>query len=93
MLVKLQTKILESGFYWPTLFRGAHNFVKPCDRCQRTRNIVKRDEMSQNFVIVCEIFGIRVIDFMGPLPTSKGNRYILVVVDMHLNRLKLKLCL
>ncbi|GJS70765.1 reverse transcriptase domain-containing protein [Tanacetum coccineum] len=30
---------------------------------------------------VCEIFDVWGIDFMGPFPSSKGNKYILVAVD------------
>ncbi|KAJ9561319.1 hypothetical protein OSB04_006479 [Centaurea solstitialis] len=29
-------KVLESGFYWPTIFKDAHTLVKACDACQRT---------------------------------------------------------
>ncbi|KAK6162677.1 hypothetical protein DH2020_002518 [Rehmannia glutinosa] len=28
-------KVLQSGFYWPTLFKDCYAFVKTCDRCQR----------------------------------------------------------
>ncbi|KAL4273433.1 hypothetical protein GQ457_13G016260 [Hibiscus cannabinus] len=38
-------KILQSGFYWPTLFKDAHAFGKACDRCQRKGNISRRNEM------------------------------------------------
>nr|GEV29037.1 DNA-directed DNA polymerase [Tanacetum cinerariifolium] len=41
----------------------------------------KRDEMPQNTIQVCEIFDIYGIDFLGPFPSSKGNKYILVAVD------------
>nr|GEZ48134.1 reverse transcriptase domain-containing protein [Tanacetum cinerariifolium] len=41
----------------------------------------KIDEMPQNSIQVCEIFDIWGIDFMGPFPSSKGNKYILVAVD------------
>nr|GEU86725.1 reverse transcriptase domain-containing protein [Tanacetum cinerariifolium] len=41
----------------------------------------RRDEMPQNSIQVCEIFDVWGIDFMGPLPSSRGNKYILVVVD------------
>nr|GEU57368.1 DNA-directed DNA polymerase [Tanacetum cinerariifolium] len=41
----------------------------------------KRYEMPQNTIQVCEIFDIWGIDFMGPFPSSKGNKYILVAVD------------
>ena len=32
-------KVLQSGFYWPTMFKDAHAFVTTCDRCQHTGNI------------------------------------------------------
>ncbi|GKB13171.1 reverse transcriptase domain-containing protein [Tanacetum coccineum] len=37
--------------------------------------------MPQNAIQVCKIFDIWGIDFMGPFPSSKGNKYILVAVD------------
>ncbi|XP_058784125.1 uncharacterized protein LOC131658893 [Vicia villosa] len=36
-------KVLQSGLYWPTLFKDAQSIVKECDRCQRTGNISKRN--------------------------------------------------
>ena len=32
-------KVLQLGFYWPSLFKDAHLFAKSGDRCQRTGNI------------------------------------------------------
>nr|GEW31884.1 DNA-directed DNA polymerase [Tanacetum cinerariifolium] len=43
--------------------------------------ISQRDEIPQNSIQVCEIFDVWGIDFMGPFPSSKGNKYILVAVD------------
>ncbi|GJR55767.1 reverse transcriptase domain-containing protein [Tanacetum coccineum] len=43
--------------------------------------ISQRDEMPQNAIQVCEIFDVWGIDFMGPFPSSRGNKYILVAVD------------
>nr|GFA77275.1 reverse transcriptase domain-containing protein [Tanacetum cinerariifolium] len=37
--------------------------------------------MPQNSIQVCKIFDIWGIDFIGPFPSSKGNRYILVAID------------
>ncbi|GJX87874.1 reverse transcriptase domain-containing protein [Tanacetum coccineum] len=51
------------------------------DICQRQGKITQRDEMPQNSIQVCEIFDIWGIDFMGPFPSSRGNKYILVAVD------------
>ncbi|GJT38411.1 reverse transcriptase domain-containing protein [Tanacetum coccineum] len=43
--------------------------------------ILNRDEMPSNAIQVCEIFDLWGIDFMGPFPSSRGNKYILVAVD------------
>ncbi|GJY60435.1 reverse transcriptase domain-containing protein [Tanacetum coccineum] len=40
-----------------------------------------KDEMPQNAIQVCEIFDVWGIDFMGPFPSSRGNKYILVAID------------
>nr|GEZ23158.1 DNA-directed DNA polymerase [Tanacetum cinerariifolium] len=42
---------------------------------------LRKDEMRQNVIQVCENFDVWDIDFMGPFPSSRGNRYILVTVD------------
>ncbi|GJU20672.1 reverse transcriptase domain-containing protein [Tanacetum coccineum] len=42
-------KVFDSGFYWPTIYKDAHELVKSY--------------------------------FMGPFPSSRGNKYILKAVD------------
>nr|GEV08883.1 reverse transcriptase domain-containing protein [Tanacetum cinerariifolium] len=74
-------KVFDSGFYWPTIYKDAFELVKNCDSCQRQGKISQKDEMPQNTIQVCEIFDLWGIDFMGPFPNSKGNKYILVAVD------------
>ncbi|GJV99642.1 reverse transcriptase domain-containing protein [Tanacetum coccineum] len=51
-------KVLDSGFYWPTIIKEAHTLVRLCDACQKTGNISKCDEMPLNNIQVCEIFDI-----------------------------------
>ncbi|KAJ9566726.1 hypothetical protein OSB04_002692 [Centaurea solstitialis] len=74
-------KVIESGFYWPMIFKDAHALIKSCDACQRAGNITKKDEMPQQSISVIEVFDVWGIDFMGPFPDSKGNKYILMAVD------------
>ncbi|GJV26606.1 reverse transcriptase domain-containing protein [Tanacetum coccineum] len=74
-------KVFDSGFYWPTIYNDAHKLVKNCDSCQRQGKISQRDEMPQNYIQLCEIFDVWGINFMGPFPSSRGNKYILVAVD------------
>ncbi|CAN6723534.1 unnamed protein product [Malus baccata var. baccata] len=74
-------KVLECGFYWPTIFRDARTFCLTCDRCQRMGNISVKDQMPQNPILSVEIFDVWGIDFMGPFPSSHGFLYILLAVD------------
>ncbi|GKB06838.1 reverse transcriptase domain-containing protein [Tanacetum coccineum] len=63
-------KVFDSGFYWSTIYRDAHDMVKSCDSCQCQGKISQKDEMPQNAIQVCEIFDVWGIDFMGPFPSS-----------------------
>jgi len=61
--------------------KDAEEFVRLCDACQRMGNISSKNEMPQNLIQILEIFDVWGIDFMGPFPTSNGNKYILVAID------------
>nr|GEU60483.1 reverse transcriptase domain-containing protein [Tanacetum cinerariifolium] len=74
-------KVFDSGFYWPTIYRDAQDLVKNYDVCQCQGKISQRDEMPQNSIQMCEIFDVWGIDFIGPFPSSRGNKYILVAVN------------
>ncbi|GJS36677.1 reverse transcriptase domain-containing protein [Tanacetum coccineum] len=74
-------KVFDAGFFWPTIYKDAYELVKNCDPCQHQGKFLQRDEMPQNSIQVCEIFDVWGIDFIGPFPSSRGNKYILVAVD------------
>ncbi|GJY59794.1 reverse transcriptase domain-containing protein [Tanacetum coccineum] len=74
-------KIFESGFYWPTIFKDAARYIRNCDACQRAGNISSHNQIPLTNIIVSEVFDIWGIDFMGPFPSSRNNKYILVAVD------------
>jgi hypothetical protein len=78
---RIAPKVLQSGFYWPSLFKDAFLFCSSCDRCQRTSNISSRNQMPLQNILVVELFDVLGIDFMGPFPNSYENLYILVGVD------------
>ncbi|KAL4361384.1 hypothetical protein GQ457_04G020110 [Hibiscus cannabinus] len=75
------SKVLQSGLYWPTLHRDAQLFCQQCDRCQRTGNISRRNEMPLQNILEVELFDVWGIDFMRPFPSSFGNLYNLLAVD------------
>ncbi|CAN6577121.1 unnamed protein product [Malus baccata var. baccata] len=72
-------KVLESGFYWPTLFKDARTFCITCDRCQKIGTISAKDQMPQTPIFNVEIFDVWGMDFMGQFPPS--FTYILLAVD------------
>ena len=74
-------KVLQSGFYWPSLFKDAHQFVSTCEKCQRMGNISRKDEPPMHPILEVELFDLWGIDFMGPFPASYSNLYILLAVD------------
>ncbi|GJW38839.1 reverse transcriptase domain-containing protein [Tanacetum coccineum] len=64
-----------------SLPQWTHRGTSWCKSHRQKGKISQRDEMPQNSIQVCEIFDVWGIDFMGPFPSSKGNKYILVAVD------------
>ena len=41
-------KVLQAGFYWPSLFKDAYTMCKQCDKCQRLGKISRRHMMPLN---------------------------------------------
>nr|GEV57876.1 reverse transcriptase domain-containing protein [Tanacetum cinerariifolium] len=43
-------KVFDAGFFWPTIYRDAHDLVTRCDACQHQGKMSQRDEMPQNAI-------------------------------------------
>ena len=69
---KIATKVLQCGFYWPTLFKDAYEYCKSCNRCQQLGRITRRNMMPLQSILEVEIFDVWGIDFMGLFPNSHG---------------------
>ncbi|CAA7047494.1 unnamed protein product [Microthlaspi erraticum] len=86
---KTATKVLQSGLWWPTLFKDAASYIAKCDPCQRKGGITKRDEMPLNPILEVEIFDVWGIDFMGPFkPPQTGTTTFWLLWTMCPNGLK-----
>ncbi|GJW90690.1 reverse transcriptase domain-containing protein, partial [Tanacetum coccineum] len=82
VLIKLFSGVWTGRKPW--IFSKLAIMVPPGDIMARTtppRKFLTLDEMPQNPIQICEIFNVWGIDFMGPFPSSRENRYILVAVD------------
>ena len=78
---KTAMKVIQSGFWWPSIFKDAHTMCKGCDWCQRLGKLTRRNMMPLNPILIVDVFDVWGIDFMGPFPMSFGHSYILVGVD------------
>ena len=47
----------------------------------KKRAITQRNEMPLHYMQQVEVFNVWGLDFMGPFPSSHGQKYILVAVD------------
>eukprot|EP00253_Pinus_taeda_P020082 PITA_20082 len=75
-------KILSLGYYWPSLFKDAKQYVKRCDSCQRVGKPTLSNKMGLQPYVLIEPFEKWALDFIGPInPPSKQRKYILVCTD------------
>nr|GEV49065.1 reverse transcriptase domain-containing protein [Tanacetum cinerariifolium] len=74
LLPHLEYAFLGDNNKWPAII------AKDLSVDEKTA-LIKKDEMPQNAIQVCEIFDVWGIDFMRPFLNSKGKKYILVAVD------------
>ena len=77
----IDAKVLQSGLYWPSLFKECNLYAKSCDQCQRTRNIGKINEMPSTSILEVELFDVWGIDFIRPFPSFCGYKYIFLAID------------
>eukprot|EP00253_Pinus_taeda_P027432 PITA_27432 len=75
-------KILQAGYYWPTLHQDVRRYISQCDRCQRMWKPTSRDEMPFQPQVNFEPFEKWGMDFVGTInPPSKQRSYIILCND------------
>ena len=76
-------KILRAGYFWPTLFKDFHAYVRKCDACQRYARNDLRMEMPLHVSLLLVPFEKWGIDYVGPAhpSSSRGMVYIVVATE------------
>ncbi len=77
-------KALQAGYWWPTMFADAHQFLRCCDPCQRIGRPIGSSAMPLVPILAQVPFKKWGIDFIGPIVPASCHgqkRYILVATD------------
>eukprot|EP00253_Pinus_taeda_P012820 PITA_12820 len=76
-------KIIHAGYYWPTLFRDAHEYVRKCLNCQTASGRQSKSAFPLQPVNIEQPFEQWGLDIIGEInpPSSKQHKYILTATD------------
>lgn len=79
--IRATRKLISQRYVWPSMNRDIGNFVRTCLECQRSK--ISRHTVSPlgSFQLPKSRFRHVHIDIVGPLPPSKGHRYLLTMID------------
>ena len=68
----LVSKVIRTGYFWPTMQVDARELVKKCDKCQRFGNIQRLSAERLMTISSLWPFAQWGIDIVGSLPQGKG---------------------
>ncbi|XP_048599893.1 uncharacterized protein LOC125580006 [Brassica napus] len=77
----LAIKVKSLGFYWPTMNADCESYVKKCDKCQRHASTIHSPMELLHTLTAPYPFMRWGMDIIGPMPSSRQKRFILVLTD------------
>ena len=73
---------IQWSYWWPQMATDIEAFCRSCSKCQTTKtNMQKPQGILHSLPIPDKLWQLVGMDFMGPLPQSQGNDYLLVIID------------
>lgn len=77
----LMERVINQGFYWPTLREDAKAYVKSCNKCQVFENVPQLPSIEQMPVVATWPFDMWGMDLMGRFSKARnGYEYLVVAV-------------
>uniref|UniRef100_A0A5K0XUB1 Integrase catalytic domain-containing protein n=2 Tax=Nymphaea colorata TaxID=210225 RepID=A0A5K0XUB1_9MAGN len=79
----LTKQIIRGGYYWPTMQKDCHQFVKRCKECQLHAPVIHASASHLHSVTSPWPFSMWAFDIIGPISpaASNGHKYFLAATD------------
>lgn len=72
-------KLIRAGYYWLTMQKNVHAYVKACDKCQRFGNLIRQPTEELTPMTAPWPFAQWGLDIIGPFPIAITQLKFLVV--------------
>ena len=70
------------SYWWPQMATDIEAFCRSCRKCQTNKTDMQKPQgFLHSLPIPDKLWQSVGMDFMGPLPWSQGNDYLLVIID------------
>ena len=75
-------KLIQAGYYWPTMQKDAQAYVKTCGKCQRFGNLIRQPIEELTPMMAPWPFAQWGLDIMGPFPIAiRQLKFLVVDID------------
>ena len=82
--IKSTFYMIKQKFFWPNIYKDVKNWVNECNNCQRVKVKSHTQTPVARFPKPTQAFEELNIDLIGPLPLSRGHRYIFTITDRYI---------
>ncbi len=76
-------EMIQRKFYWPGFFKAVEEFCRNCEVCAKNKAVPRPRSPMKPIKVLPVPFYMIGVDIIGPLKTSRGNKYILSVIDYY----------